>query len=132
MTTASDILDGGPGFALSRERQGAAALAATLALFALACLVLWWPWLSGAVTIPWDAKSQFLPPERFLADALARGDSPFWAPSIFGGWPQIADPQSLIFSPLHFLLAWFVASPSFRRSEERRVGKECSSRVWTE
>src|SRR5262249_54354202 len=27
---------------------------------------------------------------------------------------QIADPESLIFSPLHFLLAWFVASPSFR------------------
>src|SRR3954469_1048976 len=86
----------------------------TLALFALACLVLWWPWLSGAVTIPWDAKSQFLPPERFLAEALARGDSPFWTPNIFGGWPQIADPQSLIFSPLHFLLALFVASPSFR------------------
>ena len=39
-----------------------------------ACIVLWWPWLSGAVTIPWDAKSQFYPQQVFLARALAAGD----------------------------------------------------------
>ena len=89
-------------------------LCATLIIFALASLVLAWPWLSGAVTIPWDAKSQFLPQVRFLAAALARGESPFWVPNVFAGWPQISDPQSLIFSPLHFLLARFDPSPSFR------------------
>src|SRR5262245_19074155 len=42
-------------------------LAATVAIFALAFLVPAWPWLSGTVTIPWDAKSQFFPSVQFLA-----------------------------------------------------------------
>ncbi|MEA2935766.1 MAG: hypothetical protein QOD74_2412 [Variibacter sp.] len=87
---------------------------AAVAAFLVASVWLAWPWLSGRVTIPWDAKSQFYPQLRFLADALHRGDSPFWAPNIFAGWPQIADPQSLIFSPLHFLLAWVDPAPGFR------------------
>ncbi len=88
-----------------------------LAVCALAFAILASPWLSGRVTIPWDAKSQFYPELRFLADALHRGDSPFWAPNLYAGWPQIADPQSLIFSPIHFALAWFEASPSFRAAD---------------
>src|SRR5262245_17468788 len=88
-------------------------LPATLGLFALAALVLAWPWLSGAVTIPWDAKSQFLPQVSFLAASLARGESPFWTPNVFAGWPQISDPQSLIFSPLHLLLAFVAPRPGF-------------------
>ena len=97
-----------------QQPKSAFALAATILVFAAACAVLAWPWLSGRVTIPWDAKSQFLPQVRFLAHALANGDSPFWTPNVFAGWPQIADPQSLIFSPLHFLLAWLDAAPGFR------------------
>ncbi|MCA6107665.1 glycosyltransferase family 39 protein [Bradyrhizobium cenepequi] len=89
-------------------------LGLTVALFALAFLVQAWPWLSGHVTIPWDAKSQFLPPLQFLATSLANGQSPFWTPNVFAGWPLISDPQSLIFSPLHFLLACFDSKPSFR------------------
>src|SRR5579862_4492858 len=92
-------------------------LAATVALFALAFAALAFPWLSGAVTIPWDAKSQFLPEEMFLARALATGQSPFWTPNIFAGWPQIADPQSLIFSPLHLALAALEPNPSFREAD---------------
>src|SRR5262245_456883 len=89
-------------------------LCATVAIFALAWLILSWPWLSGMVTIPWDAKSQFLPQASFLAPAPPRGHPPFWPPNVFAGWPQIADPQSLIFSPLHLLLAWLVPAPGFR------------------
>jgi hypothetical protein len=92
-------------------------LASCIALFAAAFLVLAWPWLSGRVTIPWDAKAQFLPQLQFLAASLAKGDSPFWTPYVFAGWPQIADPQSLIFSPLHFLLAALTADPSFRAAD---------------
>src|SRR5215831_7420305 len=98
----------------SRGGRGAGTLPFTMGVFALCSLILWWPWLSGAVTIPWDAKSQFLPQVRFLAASLARGESPFWTPNIFAGWPQIADPQSLIFSPLHFLLAWLDPRAGFR------------------
>ncbi len=88
-------------------------LGAALAIFALAFAFLAWPWLSGAVTIPWDAKAQFYPQLTFLAQSLARGEAPFWTPFVFGGWPQIADPQSLIFSPAHLVLAFFNADPSF-------------------
>ncbi len=86
-------------------------LAAAVA-FALAWLVLAWPWLGGRVTIPWDAKAQFLPQIQFLADSLARGESPFWNPFVFAGHPQIADPQSMIFSPPFFILAALNAKPS--------------------
>ncbi len=82
--------------------------------FIMGALVLAWPWLSGAVTIPWDAKAQAYPQIVFLARALAAGDSPFWTPNVFTGFPQIADPQAQIFSPPYFLLALFNAAPSFR------------------
>ena len=80
-------------------------LVVTLAIFALAFLLPAWPWLSGAVTIPWDAKSQFFPQVQFLAGSLARGEWPWWSPNVFAGWAEISDPQSLLFSPLHVLLA---------------------------
>lgn len=71
------------------------------------------PWLMGWVVLPYDAVAHFYPQLQFLARALHSGDSPFWTPHIFGGSPQIADPQSLIFSPA-FLLAWLDAAPSLR------------------
>ncbi len=101
---------------LHRETAGSAGglyFFASLA-FVAGSFVLAWPWLSGAVTIPWDAKAQAYPQIVFLARALASGDSPFWTPNVFAGFPQIADPQSQIFSPPYFLLALFNAAPSFR------------------
>jgi len=83
-----------------------------LAFLVLAWTLLAWPWLSGAVTIPWDAKAQFLPQLQFLATSFAKGESPFWAPHVFSGVPQIADPQSLIFSPPFVLLAALNPAPS--------------------
>jgi hypothetical protein len=68
--------------------------------------------LSGAVTIPWDAKAHYWPQIQFLAASLAKGEAPFWAPFVFGGHPQIADPQSLIFSPAYLALALLDATPS--------------------
>ena len=86
-------------------------LAGAFGLYTIAFLALAWPWLSGAVEIPYDAASQFYPQLAFLARSLATGQSPFWTPNIFAGWPQIADPQSLIFSPLHFIAALLVPQP---------------------
>lgn len=82
-------------------------------VFLAASFLLAWPWLSGSVTIPWDAKAHFYPQLVFLANALHEGQSPFWTPNVFGGHPQIADPQSLIFSPPYLLLALFGPEPSF-------------------
>src|SRR6266436_2781953 len=84
----------------------------TLGLYGLAFLLPAWPWLSGAVTVPWDAESQFRPQLSFLARSLATGQSAFWTLNVFGGWPQINDPQSLIFSPAHVLLALVDSAPS--------------------
>ena len=86
---------------------------AIAAVFALAWASFGLPWLSGRVTIPYDAKAHFQAQIAFLSNALHEGQSPFWTPNVFGGSPQIADPQSLIFSPA-LLLAWLVNDPSFR------------------
>lgn len=85
-----------------------------LAIFALICgwAIIAWPWLSGRVTVPWDAKAHFLPQLQFLAASFAKGESPFWTPNVFSGHPQIADPQSLIFSPPYLLLALLDPAPS--------------------
>jgi hypothetical protein len=100
------------------ERSGAISaripLLLAVAIFALALLASAWPWLSGAVTIPWDAKSQFYPEVQFLASSIARGEWPWWTPNVFAGWPQISDPQSLMFSPLHLLLAALEPAVSLR------------------
>jgi hypothetical protein len=82
-------------------------------LFVLAWILLCSPWLGGELTIPYDAKAHFQAQLQFLANALHSGQSPFWAPNVFAGSPQIADPQSLIFSPA-ILLAYFNAEPSFK------------------
>ena len=88
-----------------------------IAIFALAFVVPAWPWLSGAVTVPYDAKSTFFPPVSFMARAFATGESPFWTPNVFAGWPNIADPQSMLTSPLHVLLALVSKAPSFRTND---------------
>ncbi len=105
--------------ALARGRAGMQrapaatwALAPFLALISLCWLAFSWPWLSGAVTIPWDAKAHFQPQIQFLAASIARGELPFWTPNVFAGHPQIADPQSMIFSPPMLLLALVDSAPS--------------------
>src|ERR1700760_2917095 len=86
-------------------------------LFTLGSLILAWPWLSGAVTIPWDAKAHFQAQISFLAHALHSGESPFWNPYVFTGSPQIADPQSQIFSPPFLLLALLNPDPGFTATD---------------
>lgn len=92
----------------SLDGYGAAAL-----VFLLGAGVLAFPWISGAVTIPWDAKAHFQPQFAFLAHALHNGQSPFWTPNVFAGSPQIADPQSLIFAPFFLIAAALTPEPSF-------------------
>lgn len=97
-------------------RPFAAALADSWALgaglVAAAWLLFAWPWLFGGAIIPWDAKIEFYPTVRFLSDVWHSGQSAFWNPYVYGGWPLVADPQSLIFQPLVAALAWFVERPS--------------------
>ncbi|MDB5572314.1 MAG: hypothetical protein JWN93_3497, partial [Hyphomicrobiales bacterium] len=100
-------------FEQAKRPGDVSAVLLSFVLFGAGALFFAWPWLSGAVTIPWDAKAHFYPQLAFLARSLHEGQSPFWTPNVFGGHPQIADPQSLIFSPPHLLLALFDSAPSF-------------------
>jgi hypothetical protein len=98
---------------LAREHLAPAwPLAPALAALILGWIAMTWPWLLGRVTIPWDAKAHFQPQIQFLAQSLARGEWPWWTPNVFAGHPQIADPQSMLFSPPFVLLALVNGSPS--------------------
>ncbi|CAM5223031.1 4-amino-4-deoxy-L-arabinose transferase OS=Bosea thiooxidans OX=53254 GN=SAMN05660750_00542 PE=4 SV=1 [Bosea thiooxidans] len=111
-----------PGNTTSDARQPRWPLASVVGIVCLSWLALSWPWLSGAVTIPWDAKAHFHPQLQFLADSWHRGLSPFWTPYVFSGSPQVADPQSLIFSPSFALIAALNPAPDFRWSDGAVLG----------
>src|SRR5688572_3672983 len=68
--------------------------------------------LAADVVSPWDSKNQFYAFFRFLASSLHSGSTPFWNPYHYGGHPSIADPQSLIFTPVFVLWALFDPTPS--------------------
>ena len=82
--------------AAGHERKIVNGYRAAWAAFLAGWAVFAWPWLSGSVTVPDDAKAHFQPQLQFLAHALHTGQSPFWTPYVFTGSPQIADPQSLL------------------------------------
>lgn len=89
----------------------AGGLGVAVAAFVVVWAVFVWPWLSGAMTIPWDGKAHFAPQVQFMAASFGRGEWPWWTPNVFAGHPQIADPQSMIFSPPFFVLALFDKAP---------------------
>lgn len=93
-------------------RSGPHSLRTAYAVYAMCWCFLSWPWLSGQVTIPYDAKALFQAQLQFLATALHSGQSPFWNPYTFVGFPQISDPQSLIFSPA-LILAYLIEAPGY-------------------
>lgn len=71
---------------------------------ALLLLVLLWvaafhPWLSGRVIVPYDAFDFAYPTMLFASQNLHHGAWPWWNPYVYSGYPQIADPQALTFSP---------------------------------
>lgn len=96
----------------ARATHGGRAMAGAYAIYAAAFLAIAWPWLGGSLVVPWDAKAHFYPQLQFLAQSLHAGDTPFWNPYVFAGHPQIADPQSLIFSPPFLILAALDGDPS--------------------
>jgi hypothetical protein len=75
-------------------------------------LILCKPWFWDSRTVPYDSKSQFYPTLRFVSQSLRDGELPFWNPYIYGGYPTVSDPQSMIFSPLALILMTVVDKPS--------------------
>jgi hypothetical protein len=82
-------------------------------LFLVLCaiwLALHLPVLLGVRVIPRDAMDQFYPSVYYSVQSLRHGLAPWWNPYIYSGYPQVADPQGMLFSPL--LMAWMLVSPS--------------------
>jgi hypothetical protein len=67
-------------------------------------------WIVSDTVVPWDSKNQFYAFFRFLSATMRSGDWPFWNPYHYGGHPSIADPQSLVFSPV--FVAWGMLDPA--------------------
>jgi len=94
------------------RRAGEPAYLFVLVVLAAAWVLLTRPWLFGGLTVPWDAEAHFRAQLGFLAHSIHDGRGITWNPWIFAGWPQISDPQSLIFVPVFFVLALVVPDPS--------------------
>ncbi len=64
------------------------------------------PLLLNIRVLPWDAMIQFYPTVFYNTHSLRMGLWPWWNPYIYSGYPQIADPQGMLFSPL--LMMWML------------------------
>lgn len=84
------------------------AMAAAILVFAWTAFA--WPWITGSVTIPWDAKLYYYP----AIVELARGGAAPWTGAMFAGLPAIADPASFHFTPTVRLFAALWPDPSMR------------------
>jgi len=66
--------------------------------------LFWWElWLGGGL-IGGDVYSYSLPQKVFLADALARGEVPWWNPLVGHGYPVLGESQTGALYPLHLVL----------------------------
>lgn len=88
-----------------RRPEVAPFLVLALAWFALNSSLL-----LGKRVLPWDAMDQFYPTVFFNAHSLRHGLAPWWNPYVYSGYPQIADPQGMLFSPL--LMTWMLIPSS--------------------
>jgi len=66
-------------------------------------LVIPGPWPPQYVALS-DFSRQFYPFQHFVAQRLAAGQLPTWNPYLYAGHPQLADPQTAVFSPLGLLI----------------------------
>jgi hypothetical protein len=94
-------------------RRGAA-LVVCCGLVAFFWLIAASRWIVTDTVIPWDSKNQFYAFFRFLSAALHAGDWPFWNPYHYAGYPSVADPQSLVLSPVFLLWGALDPAPTMR------------------
>lgn len=95
---------------ISARRIAARRLAVAISLVMAIWLVAVSRWVIRDTVVPWDSKEQFFAFFRFLSASLRAGEWPFWNPYHYAGHPSVADPQSLVFSPV-FLL-WGILDPA--------------------
>lgn len=94
---------------LPQTRAPGLRLAISIALVSTIWIAAVAHWIARGAVVPWDSKNQFYAFFRFLSSTLHAGAWPFWNPYHYGGHPSVADPQSLIFSPV--FVAWAALDP---------------------
>jgi hypothetical protein len=93
----------------SANRRSANRLAISVGLVTAVWLTAVSRWIFRDAVVPWDSKNQFYAFFRFLSATLRAGEWPFWNLYHYGGHPSVADPQSLVFSPV--FVAWGLLDP---------------------
>ena len=73
--------------------------------------VLFVQFLTGHRLIPYDSIEAYYASVYFNAQSLRHGDWPWWNPHVYSGYPQVADPQSMMFSPLLMFLMLIRENP---------------------
>jgi hypothetical protein len=73
--------------------------------------ILFLQFLTGHRLISFDSLDAFYEAAYFNSQTLRHGHLPWWNPYIYSGYPQIADPQGMMFSPLLMLLMVVVETP---------------------
>ena len=89
---------------------------AAVALLAAVLLVFWRLLLTNRVLATGDALLYFTPYRDFANEALAAGRLPLWNPYLFLGAPFLANPQSAVLYPLHWLFIGLPAAKSLAAS----------------
>src|SRR5579863_5990839 len=75
----------------------------------LLTIVFWQPlWIGGGL-VGSDVYAYFLPQKAYFADSLRAGVLPFWNNLVGFGYPQVAESQTGVFYPLHWLLYPFLS-----------------------
>ncbi|MCL5946920.1 MAG: YfhO family protein [Chloroflexi bacterium] len=96
------------------QRTGWHAAALAVLLLAVLCyfrqLLFPGPWQRQYIADS-DFSQQFFPFQRFIANEWQHGRLPVWNPYTFGGYPQLADPQSGVFYPLNVVFNLLIARP---------------------
>lgn len=90
------------------DRTTQLSLAALFAVWFVFCQ----PWFIDKLIIPNDAKNHFYAMVRFVAHAWHNGESAFWSPYHYAGFPMLADPQSTLLTPSLWLPALLSKAPS--------------------
>jgi hypothetical protein len=70
----------------------------------LLSVVFWFPLWTGGGLVGSDIYAYYLPQKAYFADRLHAGELPLWNNLIGHGYPQVAESQTGVFYPLHWLL----------------------------
>jgi hypothetical protein len=83
--------------------------ASTLVIVALPLLFFWRLIFTNLILVGVDSFLYFYPYKAYVAQALRAGHFPLWNPHLFMGAPLLANMQTAVLYPLHWLFLWLPA-----------------------